>query len=454
MQRPRWFPALAVAAIVVASGGCIGGELGTDHVETKFESAVRLSQEAPVVSRHVTFIADAAPAASDARIDVRVSRARPDGVYERPDAVSVSVRPDDPAVVRPQGPPYEPVPGARLGVIGSCREGCELGVTIVARSTSPDPIDLRLLAEMTVDCPVRCPAQPRKGATSHLGRHRSCVRRNPACRGRYGARLGRGHAVTTLGPSRRHVHAPASAIAGRRSYPLVGSLVVRGVGDERTHELLAGRSDYWLGYLSLGSLSTPLASEGGDTEIDWLGACPDTGDCSVTVGIDLSFERLMGAARQRAGTRAQDRRPTRSGWSWKRQRSSRHSMDGRSRWRRDREPDSVKLRRGTPPISPGGASSATIPTRSRWRRVRPAGVVACHCTVLSIGAVRGTLQREIVAWEATRAQGPNGSRQRRRQRPSSPSARTSRASAVAAKGRPHAPRQGSRRTGPRGSPSP
>ncbi len=189
------------------------GELGTDHVETKFESAVRLSQEAPVVSRHLTFMADAAPAASDARIDVWVSRARPDGVYERPDGVSVSVRPDDPAVVRTQGPPYEPVPGARLGVIGSCREGCELGVTIVARSTSPDPIDLRLLAEMTVDRPVRCSAQPRKGAASHLGRHRSCVRRNPERRGRYGPRLGRGHAVATLGPSRCHVHAPASAIA-------------------------------------------------------------------------------------------------------------------------------------------------------------------------------------------------------------------------------------------------
>ena len=98
-----------------------------------------------------------------------------------------------------------------------------------------------------------------------------------------------------------HVQAPASAIAARRSYPLVGSLVVRGVGDDRTHELLTGRSDYALGYLALGSLSTPLAAEGGDTEIDWLGACPATGDCSVTVGIDLSYEHLMGAARAASG---------------------------------------------------------------------------------------------------------------------------------------------------------
>ena len=49
MRWSRWFTALHRPAIVAGTAGCIGGELGTDHVETKFESAVRLSQEAPVV---------------------------------------------------------------------------------------------------------------------------------------------------------------------------------------------------------------------------------------------------------------------------------------------------------------------------------------------------------------------------------------------------------------------
>ena len=218
--------------------------------------------------------------------------------------------------------------------------------------------------------------------------------------------------------------------------------MVRGVGDDRTHELLTGRSDYALGYLALGSLSTPLAAEGGDTEIDWLGACPATGDCSVTVGIDLSYEHLMGAARAASGYASPEPRAEAFrlqleatalleafdgqtipvggvSVSLIRQTEARNASKVAMRWFRCHDPDPKPLAIGS----------------TRRRR-------GLSCTVLSIGALGGTLQREIVAWEATRAQGPNGIRQRRRHRPSSPSASTSRASAVAAKGR--APRASAR----------
>jgi hypothetical protein len=302
VRWPRWFTALAVAAIAANTAGCIGGELGTDHVETKFESAVRLSQDEPVASRHLTFVADAAPAASEARINIWVSKARADGVYERPDNVSVSVRPDDPAVVRPQGPPYEAVPGARLGVIGWCREGCELGVTIVAQSTSREPMDLRLIAEMMVLAPSGAQPSLATDAPPHISEDA-----DRAFDGAPQAAVDTAQASVEVLPTRPTTHldvrvqASASAIAARRTSPLIGSLVVRLAGDDRTHELLTGRSDYALGYVALSGQSTPLASEGADTEVDWLGACPETGDCSVTVGIDLSYQQLMGAARAASG---------------------------------------------------------------------------------------------------------------------------------------------------------
>jgi len=294
--------ALTVAAIGAGSAGCIGGELGTDYVDAKFESAVRLSQDAPVASRHLTFRADAAPAASDARINVWVSKARPDGVYEWPDGVSVSVRPDDPAAVRPQGPPYEAVPGARLWVLGWCKEGCDLGVTIVARSTSREPVDLRLIAEMLVIAPFGVQPSLGKDAPPRISddadRAFDGTPRAAVDTARAPVEVTRARPTTHLDV---HVEAPASAIAARRSYPLVGSLVVHLAGDDRTHEVLTGRSDYALGYLALGGLSIPLASEGADAEVDWLSACPETGDCSVTAGIDLSYEQLMGAARAASG---------------------------------------------------------------------------------------------------------------------------------------------------------
>src|SRR6476469_1930010 len=144
-------PPLAILAILLVAG-CYphGGELGTDHIQDRHETDLTLTKDAPIAVRHLTFAFDAAPAMSGADATIRVTRRRADGVYERPQGVSLSVRPDDPTQLRAMGPAYEVVPGAQLSFDLACREGCRQGATIVIRSSGDADVDLRLLSEMRV----------------------------------------------------------------------------------------------------------------------------------------------------------------------------------------------------------------------------------------------------------------------------------------------------------------
>ena len=285
--------------MTILATGCIGGELGTVGATAADQTDVHLAPNAPVAVRHLTFAATSVADAQDARITIRATRIRADGAYEMPAGVTMSVRPDDPAIVSSRkGHPDESLPGAELSFVRTCHEGCHGGVTIVVRSApgAAASEDVRILSELLI-------ASPSNGRRSLDVTPLITEDADRRFDGAPAAALATASSTIVLSGAAPLVHvdirirADARTVGKGRTFPLVGSLTVRGVGDAATHSALSSFLGSAIGFMKVGAGGYSLASEGNPADLDWLALCPATGDCDVTIGVDFNYESQSSTAR-------------------------------------------------------------------------------------------------------------------------------------------------------------
>ncbi len=293
---------LATGAVSDLAAACIGGELGTISAKATFQTDVHLAPDSPVAVRHLTLGATPVADPEGAGITIRATRIRADGGHESPAGVTVSVRPDDPtAILWQAGHPDESLPGAQLMFLGGCREGCRSGVTIVVRAApgATSTEDVRILADLLVISPFK----DRQSLDVTPSITEDADRRFD---GSPPTALATASSTIVLSGASPLVHvdlrirAKGQALGKARAFPLVGSLVLRGVGDATTHAALSSYLGSAIGFVKVGSGGYSLASEGNPADLDWLRLCPATGDCDVTVGLDFSYENQASTARVNA----------------------------------------------------------------------------------------------------------------------------------------------------------
>jgi len=293
-------------------GACINGELGTEYVTDKHETDVHLTAGSPVAVRHLTFEAGPTADSMEASVEIRAIRSRDDEVYEAPDGVSISVRPDDPSeMILDAGRVDGTQPGAIVSFIQWCRTGCHGGARVIVRADDPAalPSDVRIVTTFRIVAPgpraSALDADPRIGE-EEAGR----IDGLPSASSSSATKTVELSNARRTGHVDLQLHADGDAVAAARRDSLVGSLVVRGDGDDATDALL-GTSIDAVGFYKVKDRGGSLASDDVPADLlDWLAACPPSGDCDLTIGIDLSYEHLASAATVRAALDNRSASPT------------------------------------------------------------------------------------------------------------------------------------------------
>lgn len=299
-----WRVALVMAMLPLVSA-CISivEPPGPPSTSTPYQDDIHLTAAAPVAVRHLTFEVTPPKRTLNASLELWATKIGTETPYEFSEGLTVSVVPDDIAALGAVGSGwhYGKLPGSTLNLNDYCADGCRGGISVILRGAQAGAEeDIRLFAELR--------ASGLYGNQDPLGTTLTITGdADPRFDGAppsVVADITRTIEVSEASPEAHlelQLHIDAAPLAAPIEYPLVGSLVLRAAGVGAAKDLFIDTHSLSLGLVSVNGTAYALGN-GGPVDADWLRFCTASRACDVTIGIDVTYERLSTAARVTAAT--------------------------------------------------------------------------------------------------------------------------------------------------------
>ena len=291
-----------VGLIAMVGGACIGGELaGPPSVSTSMEETVHLTAEKPVAVRHLAFEVSPPTGGMNVVLTINAHRFVTETTGEFAEDVALSVRSDDPATSAYAGSPGDARPGAIFSLTELCAKGCESGVTVVVRGTSDarPTDDIAISAQLTASGTTG-DRTPLDTTLSLRDDRANTFDGDPPV---VAAHIAAPIAVSDASPQAHmdlRLRVDPKLLTDPLTFPRVGSLTLRAIGDPAAHELLWNHWASPVGRVTVNGQQMGMAPESGAYDIDWLRLCTPGESCDVEIGIDIEYEDLVRRARVNA----------------------------------------------------------------------------------------------------------------------------------------------------------